>query len=234
MILRMKPEDYSEWSFPQLLARMDELLKQVRETDAQGLPVDELLTECNRAMSIMDLWAETKQGTEFYAGWWRSRQIKDEPPVLPPGERPAAQRIDVPKRAGRLGELARRRKHLKEHDKTSAGDEELLARQLDELGMAAGEPDVRFNELWEQHEFHWLAHTAELRRSITRQCAHIMLAFEDIERTDPHHFDDQPDMLKMFRWWREEGGREEYLGQITLEERRQLEEMARQWREKNP
>jgi hypothetical protein len=27
----MKPEDYSEWSFPQLLTRMDELLKLIRE-----------------------------------------------------------------------------------------------------------------------------------------------------------------------------------------------------------
>jgi hypothetical protein len=233
MILRMKPEDYSEWSFPQLLGRMDELLKLIRETDEQGLPVDELLAECNRAVSIMDLLVETKKGTPFYEGWWRSRQIKDEPPVLPPGERPAAERIDVPRRAGTLAEVTRRRKHLKEH-KSSVGDEELLARQLEELALAAGEPDVRFNELWEQHEFHWLAHTAELRRSIVRQCAHIMLAFEDIERTDPHHFDDQPEMLKMFHWWREEGGREEYLGQITLEERRHLEDMARQWREKNP
>ena len=91
-----------------------------------------------------------------------------------------------------------------------------------------------FNELWDQLEFHWLAHTAELRRSIVRQCAHIMLAFEDIARTDPDHFRDQPDMLKMLHWWRVEGGREEYLSQITLEDRRDLESQARQWREKHP
>jgi hypothetical protein len=229
----MKPEDYSEWSFPQLLARLQELLKQIHETDLQGLPVDELLDESRRVMAMMDLLVETKKGTEFYEGWWRSRQIKDEPPVLPPGDRPAAERIDVPKRAGNLAELTRRRKHLEDH-KANVGDEELLRRQLAELALAAGEPDVRFNELWEQHQFHWLAHTAELRRSIVRQCAHIMLAFEDIQRTDPHHFDDQPEMLKMFQWWCQEGGREEYLGQITLEERRHLEDMARKWRERKP
>ena len=31
---------------------------------------------------------------------------------------------------------------------------------------------------------------------------------------------------------REEDGREEYLGQLTIEERRELEEQERQWREK--
>jgi hypothetical protein len=30
------------------------------------------------------------------------------------------------------------------------------------------------------------------------------------------------------------GGREEFLGQITLEKRRAHEEKARKWREKNP
>lgn len=229
----MKAEDYSEWTFQQLTQRLHELLQQIEETDRKDLPVDELLAECNRVTAMMDLWAETKIGTEFYDGWWRSRQIKDEPPVLPPGERPPAERIDVPKRARNLAEIARRRKHLKE-SKASVGDEPLLTRQLDELGMAAGEPDARFDGLWEQHEFHWLAHVAELRRSLVQKCAHVMLAFEDIQRTDPHHFDNQPDMLKMFHWWREEGGREDYLGQITLEERRKLEELARQWREKNP
>jgi len=176
---------------------------------------------------------KTTSQTNIYDGWWRSRQVKDEPPILPPGDRPAAERIDVPQRAQNLAEVARRRQHLKEH-KTSVGDEPLLARQLTGLGMAAGEPDAKFNELWEQHEFHWLAHIAEMRRSLVRQCAHIMLAFEDIERKDAGHFKDQPDMIKMLHWWREEGGREEYLGQITLEERRDLEEKARQWREKNP
>ncbi len=212
---------------------MSELIQRIQETDQKGLPVDGLLTECNRAMSIMDLLMEQHAGTPFYEGWWRSRQIEGEPPVLPPGERPAAERIDVPRRVKILTEVARRRQHLNDH-KSNVGDEPLLTRQLDELGIAAGESDVQFGELWEQHEFHWLAHTAELRRSIVRQCAHIMLAFEDIERTEPNHFRDQPDMLKMLNWWCKEGGREEYLGQITLEERRDLEEKARKWREKKP
>ena len=60
-----------------------------------------------------------------------------------------------------------------------------------------------------------------------------MLAFEDIERMEPDKFKNDPKMLEQLRWWRN-GGREEYLDQITLEERRKLEAMARQWREKNP
>jgi hypothetical protein len=229
----MNPQDYSQWTFEQLKTRVEEMLREIHETDQQGLPVDDLFVEMGRVLAMMDLLMEQFQGTPFYEGWWRSRQIKDEPAVLPPGDRTGPEKIDVPKRAQTLAEVVRRRKHLQEHQ-SSVGDEPLLRRQLDELGIAGGEPDARFNELWEQHEFHWTAHTAELRRFIVRQCAHIMLAFEDIERQDRDHFRDQPDMIKMLHWWREEGGREEYLGQITLEERRKLEEMARQWREKHP
>jgi len=232
--MKIEPQDYSEWSFPQLQPRFQELLQQIQETDQQGLPVDELFVETGRVLAMMDLLVEVYQkGQPFYAGWWESRQVKDEPPVLPLGERSPDQRIDVPKRVQRIAEFTRRRKALAD-GQGQVGDEELLTRQLHELGCAAGEPDVQFDELWTQHEFHWLAHMAELRRSIVRQCAHIMLAFEDIERTQPDHFHDQPNMIKMLDWWRNEGGREEYLGQITLEERRNLEAMARQWREKNP
>jgi hypothetical protein len=60
-----------------------------------------------------------------------------------------------------------------------------------------------------------------------------MLAFEDIQRKEPTHFDNDPKMQQMLHWWCNEGGREEYLGEITLEERRDLEEKARQWRERD-
>lgn len=139
----MNQQDYSEWTIPQLQARLQELIQEVQATDQQGLPVNDLLAELDRVMAMNDLLMEQFKGTEFYHGYWRSRQILNEPPVLPPGERAGAERLDVAQRAGRLAELARRRRHLKEHAQSSAGDERLLVRQLDELGLAAGEPDAR-------------------------------------------------------------------------------------------
>ncbi len=59
-----------------------------------------------------------------------------------------------------------------------------------------------------------------------------MLTFEDMERQEPNTFIDDPTVLELLHWWREEGGREEYLGQLTIAERRELEEQERQWRER--
>ena len=87
-------------------------------------------------------------------------------------------------------------------------------------------------EEFEQFELSWSAHLADSMREIFRQCAHLMLAFEDIEREDPNHFAYDEHVTLLLDWWRNEGGREDFMGSITLEERKKLEEMARQWREK--
>src|SRR6266446_6095453 len=110
----MNKQDYSEWTIPQLQARLAELHQEIQETDRKGLPVADSMAECDRLLAMYDFLMEQYQGTKLYHGYWRARQIKDEPPVLPPGEREEAERIDVPQRAQRIAELIRRRKLLKE------------------------------------------------------------------------------------------------------------------------
>ena len=132
-------------------------------------------------------------------------------------------------RAEMLAEVVRRREALKAPTADASATE--LLTLLDALEFRLIDGDVPQDD-WEQFELHWAAHLAELMSSIRYRSAHVMLAFEDIEAEDPHHFDDDEDVKKLLRWWREEGGREQFLGNITLEERQKLEAMAREWRTK--
>lgn len=130
-----------------------------------------------------------------------------------------------------LAEIERRREALIEQATLPVGDEGLLRRQLDgvEQALYAGRLP---GEEWEQHQLHWMAHCADQERCLIRRSSHLLLTFEDMERNEPDIFIRDATVLELLHWWREEGGREEYLGQITLEERRELEEQERQWREK--
>ena len=136
-------------------------------------------------------------------------------------------------KANILTEVKRRREELLEQSTFLVGDEALLGRQLDSLEQAL-QAGRRAKEEWEQHQLHWLAHGAEQERHLIRRSAHLLLTFEDMERNEPDIFIGDATVLELLNWWREEGGREEYLGQITLEERRELEEQERQWRQQSP
>ncbi len=136
-------------------------------------------------------------------------------------------------KAKMLTEVERRREELLAGDTLPVGDEGLLRRQLDGVEQALYAGRIP-REPWEQHQLHWLAHCAEKERSLVRRGAHLMLTLEDIERHEPDAFVQDVTVLELLHWWREEGGREEYLGQITIEERRELEEQERQWRSKRP
>ena len=136
-------------------------------------------------------------------------------------------------KAAMLAEVERRRESLLAPDTLPVGDECLLRRQLDGLEQALYAGRIP-RDAWEQHQFHWMAHCAERERSLIRRGAHLMLTLEDIERHEPEAFIRDTTVMGLLHWWREEGGREEYLGQITIEERRELEEQERQWRNKHP
>jgi len=107
-----------------------------------------------------------------------------------------------------------------------------LLAQLDAMEKQLIDGEVPVEE-FEQFELHWSAHVADLQREILRRSAHIMLAFEDMEREDPNHFANDDNAKELLHWWRNEGGREEFMGSIPLEERKKREELARQWRDKN-
>lgn len=132
-----------------------------------------------------------------------------------------------------LAEVERRREVLLAGDTLPVGDESLLRRQLDGVEQALYAGRIP-KDAWEQHQIHWLAHCAERERNLICRGAHLMLTFEDIERHEPDAFVHDVTVLQLLHWWREEGGRENYLGQITIEERRELEEQERQWRKKRP
>jgi len=106
-----------------------------------------------------------------------------------------------------------------------------LLAQLDALERRLIDGDVP-TEDWEQFELHFQAYLADLMRQIRRQSAHFMLAFEDMELENPRVFDGDEEVQGLLRWWREEGGREQFLGGIPLEERRELEKKAQEWRQK--
>src|SRR4051812_11720472 len=86
-------------------------------------------------------------------------------------------------------------------------DSARLLAQLDAIEKQLMEGEVPMEE-WEQFEFHWSAHRADLMREIRRRSAHIMLAFEDMERENPAQFANDDQAKELLRWWRDEGGRE--------------------------
>ncbi len=130
-----------------------------------------------------------------------------------------------------LAAVEQRRAALLPKGEMPVGDEDLLRRQLNgiEQALYAGElPD----EQWEQHQMHWLAHCADQVRGLIRRSAELMLVFEDMERQEPEVFAKEQSVRELLHWWRDDGGREEYLGQIPLTERQELEEIERRWRQK--
>ncbi len=133
-------------------------------------------------------------------------------------------------RAEMLAAVVDYRERLKT-SKASESSASLLA-LLDQMERRLIDGDVPLED-WEQFELQWTAHVADLMREIRRNSAHVMLAFEDMERRHPGIFDNDEKAKKLLHWWREEGGREQFMGGITLEERRELEEKARRWREDN-
>ena len=134
-------------------------------------------------------------------------------------------------RAEMLAAVIEHRERLKASPPAADRDELLGQLEGIECRLIDGETPT---DDWEQFQLQWAARLADLRRSIQRRSAHVMLAFEDMERQDPSVFARDENAKKLLRWWRDEGGREQFMGSITLEERRELEAKARSWREKKP
>ncbi len=111
-----------------------------------------------------------------------------------------------------------------------AGDETMLLAQIEELERLLSAAE----ELSAQHELHWRAHGAELRRRLVHDLTYIMIAFDTEDTRKPDRYILNPGVLELLHWWREEGGREEYMGELPLQDRRRLEEMERAWRDKEP
>jgi hypothetical protein len=78
---------------------------------------------------------------------------------------------------------------------------------------------------WEDHELAWQSYVSDLRIEVVRLSAKAMLALEAVERDEPGTL--SGDAAEQLYWWLEEGGREQYLGQLPIEVRRKLEAEAK-------
>lgn len=114
------------------------------------------------------------------------------------------------------------------------GDEADLRVQLEELTDALLTPDEWPEELWQEHEWHWQAHRAELRRRLVVDCSYAMICFDTEDTRKPERYAGNAGVWELLHWWREQGGREEYLGELPLAERQRLEVLEEQYRVQEP
>lgn len=75
---------------------------------------------------------------------------------------------------------------------------------------------------------------AEFRRKRLRQGAGLLVVLEEQNRKEPGYFDRDSQAQELMRQWREGGEREKVLGELTLEERRVIEQLEPRSRETNP
>jgi len=129
-----------------------------------------------------------------------------------------------------LAEVVRRRDKL-QSAKAKVGHEAEMLRQLADLEQTLLDQNVS-RQAWEQHELLWCVYQAELRRVVVKMSAQALMTFDDIERCEPGSLKLDAQMLELLRWWREDGGREKYLSELPIEERRALERMEDEWRKK--
>ena len=98
---------------------------------------------------------------------------------------------------------------------------QLLA-EIANLGdqLRAGEVSA---SAWEDHELSWQAYVARAREAMVATTAKVIMAFEAMAKHEPEKI--TPEIAEKLRWW-QNGGREEWLGELPLERRRALEEEA--------
>ena len=73
-----------------------------------------------------------------------------------------------------------------------------------------------------------------MRRRLIYDLAFAMVAFDTEDFRKPDRYILNPGVLELLHWWREGGGRENYFGELPVADRRKLELMEREWREKEP
>jgi hypothetical protein len=84
---------------------------------------------------------------------------------------------------------------------------------------------------WENHELNWIVYLANLRHNLVHSLAEALIKAEHACSRE-HASANQirfalralgRDMRQLLYWWQSEGGREELLGQLPIEERHALE-----------
>ena len=121
-----------------------------------------------------------------------------------------------------LSELVRRGEALERDQVTAIAERERLLREIIELGGRARDGGVPRDD-WDTHELNWLAYCSDLRRNVVRQLAALLIHCEQIDDARPHTVNAGDEMKQIMSWWQNEGGREEFLAELPIEERRALE-----------
>jgi 6-pyruvoyl-tetrahydropterin synthase len=80
----MPTENFSNWTIQQLRARLEENLTRIEEADAKGEPYKHWFAENDALLFVLDQLMEQHRGTALYEDYWKSRQIKEKPPIHPP------------------------------------------------------------------------------------------------------------------------------------------------------
>ncbi|MEN9575799.1 MAG: hypothetical protein RL514_3654 [Verrucomicrobiota bacterium] len=108
-----------------------------------------------------------------------------------------------------------------------------LAEQLVgiEEKLKRGEP---FAEEWADFRLQYEAFQGELMGSIWKRTAMIAMSADAHDRRDPQRFAQDANAQDLLRQWRTGGMRERIFGSLPLAERRELEALEREWRDKPP
>ena len=119
-------------------------------------------------------------------------------------------------------ELTQRRFLLQSDATTPNEEKRRLLVEIVDLSRRARDGGVPRDD-WENHELNWTAYCAGARRRVMRSLAQALIDCEvHYEPAGLNH-----EMRKILYWWQCEGGREELLGELPIEERHALEAAAR-------
>ena len=108
-----------------------------------------------------------------------------------------------------------------------------LQTQLDAMERRLIDGDVPQEE-WEQFQMQFAAFQGELMGSLRKRGAMIAMSAEAHWLRDPQRFANDANAQKLIRWWREEGGRKQWLGSLPIADRRELEALELKWRANPP
>lgn len=116
--------------------------------------------------------------------------------------------------------LVARRDALAADESPADAEKRVLLGEIRELirALLAG---IATRDQWDDHDLNWNVYCAHLSRATNRDLARIMIAMEEAD--DHGSIELTFEEKQQLYWWRVEGGREETLGELPLDERQALE-----------
>jgi hypothetical protein len=129
-----------------------------------------------------------------------------------------------------LAELARVREILAKSQSSLPTGELVQHLEAIEQRIKRCEP---IEEEWQQFQLHFTAFQGELMGSIRKRTAMIAMSADAHYRKTPEKFANDTNAQELVKQWRS-GMRERVFSELPIADRRELEELERQWRENPP